>query len=278
MGPLSPQLFAILSSLVEERIGLHYGPEDARVFSDKVASRMQDAGFDSALDYYYLLRYDDPSGAEMDALTDALVVGETYLFRELEVLRAAIDIVIRPAIERHGRARVWSAGCATGEEPVTLAMLAKDAGILERIEIVATDLSPRALARARAGVYGARSLRAVDSATEPLVKEAAARWLTRDPGGGARVSRTILDAIGFRRLNLVDEPAVTALGHFDLVLCRNVLIYFRDELVQSVVTALTKTLGPGGRLAVGASESLLRFGTILRCEERRGAFFYARDE
>jgi chemotaxis protein methyltransferase CheR len=280
MSELSPQLFVILSALVEERLGLHYGPDDRRVFSDKVLGAMADAGFDSPLDYYYSLRYDDPSGAETDALADALVVGETYFFRELDALRVAISHVIEPAVAKRGRARIWSAGCATGEEPLSMAMLLQDARLLQSTEIVATDVSGRSLARARNGIYGQRSLRAIGADALPFVRAIADRWIARDAAGEgspARVARPIVDAIDYRRLNLLDTNAVATLGTFDLILCRNVLIYFRDDTVQRVVSALCRALAPQGRIVVGASESLLRFGTLLHCEERGGAFFYAKD-
>jgi chemotaxis protein methyltransferase CheR len=77
-------------------------------------------------------------------------------------------------------------------------------------------------------------------------------------------------------LNLVDAQAVAALGTFDAILCRNVLIYFQDATARAVVDSLPRALVPGGRLRVGTSESLLRFGTALLCEERRGAFFYSK--
>ena len=81
----------------------------------------------------------------------------------------------------------------------------------------------------------------------------------------------------WRRVNLVDAAAVAALGAFDAILCRNVLIYFRDDTARRVVELLTSALVPGGHLLVGTSESLMRFGTALRCEERRSAFFYIRE-
>jgi chemotaxis protein methyltransferase CheR len=280
MAELSPQLFAILSALVEERLGLHYGHEDVRVFSDKLLGAMTDAGFDSPLDYYYSLRYDDPSGAETDALADALVVNETYFFRELDALRVAIPHVIAPAIAKRGRARIWSAGCATGEEPITIAILLQDAGLLQRTDIVASDISGRALSRARNGIYGQRSLRAIGAEAPADVRALADRWIVRNEASDApvaRVARPIVDAIDYRRLNLLDPDAVAMLGTFDLILCRNVLIYFKDDTVQRVVSSLCRALVPDGRIVVGASESLLRFGTLLHCEERGGAFFYAKD-
>jgi chemotaxis protein methyltransferase CheR len=278
---LSPQLFSILSALVEERLGLHYGVDDLELFSDKIGARLLEAGFDNALDYYYFLRYDAAATSELDALADALVVGETYFFRELDALRAGVAHALVPAVTKRGRARVWSAACATGEEPVSLSLLLEEAGIRDRIDIVATDVSARALARAREGTYNSRSLRALPDGGAPpgfseLLGALTARTIVRE-GTRAHVARTIIGGIDYRQVNLLDDGAVAALGTFDLVLCRNVLIYFADATVKRVVSGLTRALGADARLIIGASESLLRFGTLLRCEERGGAFLYTRD-
>jgi chemotaxis protein methyltransferase CheR len=279
--PLSPQLFAILSALVEERLGIHYGNEDLELFSDKIGARAVEAGFENTLDYYYFLRYDAAAASEFDALADALVVGETYFFRELDALRAGIAHALLPAVSKRGRARVWSAACATGEEPVSISLLLDEAGIRDRVEIVATDVSARALAKAREGAYSSRSMRVLPPNAPPpgfsgLLGKLADKALVRE-GTRAHVARTVIDRIDYRQLNLLDDGAVTALGTFDLVLCRNVLIYFADATVKRVVSSLSRALDEDARLIIGASESLLRFGTMLRCEERGGAFLYARD-
>jgi len=280
MPPLSHQLFLLLSAFVEERTGLHYSAEDNALFSDKIWTRLEEAGFTSPLDYYYFLRYDPRGEAELVALVDVLVVGETYLFREVDALCAAIDHVIRPAIEARGRARVWSAGCSTGEEPYSLAMLLAEASLLDSVDILATDVSNRSLARARIGNVSQRSLRALvhgSAIAAPLsLQRIAERWLEPLEGGGARVAPRIVQAIDFRRDSILD-PTLHGLDGLDLILCRNVLIYFRDDVVRNVVEMFRRKLRPGGRLIVGASESLLRFGTALRCEERAGAFFYAKE-
>lgn len=269
---LSPQLFAILASLVEERTGLHFRLQDADIFASKVLERMREAGFESPLDYYYRLRYEeDPS--EMTALVDALVVGETYFFREIDALRAAIEHVVRPAIAARGGARIWCTACATGEEPLSLAMLLHEETLLERCILRATDVSARALTRARSGKYGRRSLRAVDA--NPELERIAARWITRD-GDAATVSPSLLARVDYRAANLTEGTSAGDEAFFDLVLCRNVLIYFADATVVRVVAGLERALRSDGRLLVGTSESLLRFPTGLRCEERRGAFFYAK--
>jgi chemotaxis protein methyltransferase CheR len=145
----SPALFAILRALVEDRSGLHYGAAEREIFFERVGARAAEAGFDSLLDYYYFLRYDPGAGAEMRALTDALVVNETFFFRELDALRVVVAHLIAPAVRRGLRPRIWSAACSTGEEPLTLAMLLADEGLLHDVDIVASDISERVLARAR---------------------------------------------------------------------------------------------------------------------------------
>ncbi len=267
---LSPQVFSILSGLIEERTGIHYGPDDRALLAEKLEPRALERGFESLLDYYYYLRYDPGAAAELAQLVDALVVNETYFFRERAALDIAIDVFVTELVRAGMRPRIWCAACATGEEPLTLAMLLDAAGLLDAVTLVASDISGKALAHAREGMYFRRSLRA-------LPPDVAGRWLV-PAGNGMRVERRIAQAVDFRRVNLVEQAEVAALGQFDVVLCRNVLIYFSDTTVESVVAALARALRPKGRLIVGASESLLRFESGLICEERAGAFFYRKDD
>ncbi|MEP6861511.1 MAG: protein-glutamate O-methyltransferase CheR [Deltaproteobacteria bacterium] len=264
---LTPQLFAIFATLVEQACGLHYDPIDRDLFGTKLAAHAAELGYDSLLDFYYRLRYDDPDGCELQKLAEALVVHETYFFRELAPLRTLVDVYLAQAIAERGRARVWSAACATGEEPLTLAMLLAERGVLEKVEIHATDLSSAAITRAKEGRHARRALRA----DHPI--ELAQRYLDR-VGTGMIVTPWIHRAVQFRTLNLLDDAAVAALGRFDVILCRNVLIYFSDALVVKIVDKLARALQPHGVIAVGISESLLRFGTSLVCEERGNHFFY----
>jgi chemotaxis protein methyltransferase CheR len=263
----SAAVLAILAGLVEERVGLHYGLLDQAVLADKAGARASDAGFESLLDYYYYLRYDAGAGREMDALVDALVVCETYFFRELAPLEVLVTMA-EEVVSRGARPRIWSAACATGEEPLTMAMLLDQRGLLGEVEIVASDVSVGALERARAGRYGPRSLR--DGAPPALVE----RYLRREPDGAVRIAPRLVDAIRWRRVNLQDTVQVSEVAPADFVLCRNVLIYFSDETAVRVVTRLSDAMSPGGVLLVGVSESLLRFGTQLLCEERESAFLY----
>jgi chemotaxis protein methyltransferase CheR len=265
---LTPPLFALLSDLVASSSGLHYGPNDRDLFGAKIVAHAAELGFDSLLDFYYRLRYDDPDGSELQRLNEALLVHETYFFRELPPLQQLVDSYLRDVVAARGRARVWSAACATGEEPLTLAMLLEARGLLDRVEIIATDLSSAAIERAKSGRHNARSVR-----VDP--PEHASRHLDRGTGG-VTVSPRIQRAVQFRTLNLLDDIAILALGTFDAILCRNALIYFSDEEVVRVVGRLGRALEPSGVLLIGVSESLLRFGTSMVCEERGSSFFYRR--
>jgi chemotaxis protein methyltransferase CheR len=147
-------------------------------------------------------------------------------------------------------------------------MMLHERGVLNGVSLLATDISQRALERAQRGEHNLRSLRALPSGIE-------GRYLNVVEGR-PQVRADLLAAVDWRRVNLVDAQAVAALGVFDAILCRNVLIYFKDETARRVVDLLSQALVPGGHLLVGTSESLLRFGTALVCEERRGAFFYSK--
>lgn len=267
---LSPQVFSILNGLIEGRAGVRYRPEDIELVRDKISARAEAVGFESLLDYYYFLRYDEAGSAELDALVDAVVVHETYFFREADQLEVLLRLLLARKLSEEATVRIWCAACATGEEPFTLAMMLADLGQLQRVRIIASDISERALAKARSGEFSPRAFRGLPRGVE-------GRWIDRQ-GDRIRISPALASAIEWRRMNLLDREAVAGLGRFDAVLARNVLIYFGDDTIRRVVSHLSDALMPGGFLLVGASESLLRYGTSLVCEEHGGAFFYRRTQ
>lgn len=268
-GPsLSPQVFAILSALIEERLGLFFGADYREFLAEKLWPRAAERGLESMLDYYYFLRYDPGSESELLAIADVLTINETYFLREAPQLRVLVDEVLAPRVHASGRPRVWCAACSTGEEPLTLAALLDARGLLAAVDLVASDVSARVLAVASRGVYGSRSVRSLETLPD---------WLRREDEQHV-VSERLRRAIDWRRINLLDDAAVLGLGRFDAIVCRNVLIYFRDGTTEAVVARLNRALVDGGRLLVGASESLLRHGTAFSCEERGGSFFYRKAE
>jgi chemotaxis protein methyltransferase CheR len=191
-----------------------------------------------------LARLEAGDPAATAALVDATVVGETYFFRHPEQLSAIRREVIEPA-PRDRPLAIWSAGCASGEEPYTLAILLAQcgrAGLGDRI--LATDVSERALARARAGVYGRWSFRRTDPDTR-------AAWFT-GPSDAAAVADPLRSAVAFRRHDLCSEPPPET--GVDLVVCRNVLIYFGAPTAVAVIEKLLSAVRPGGHLVLGPVE------------------------
>jgi chemotaxis protein methyltransferase CheR len=264
---LTPQLFAIFAQLLEEVCGVHYEADNRNILAAKLEAHAFELGHDNLLDYYYGLRYDDPGGIALRKLVDAVQVHETYFFRELAPLAQLVGGHLTEVIRARGRARVWSAACSTGEEPFTLAMLLDERGLLDRVELVASDISTTAVARATTGRHSRRALR--DGHPPHLAR----RYL--DVGSHSiAVAPRIRDAVRFLTINLLDDDAIRRLGMFDVIACRNVLIYFCSDQIVRVIDRLARSLEPGGMIAVGVAESLLRLGTGLICEERGGSFFY----
>lgn len=255
------------ADLIEDACGVHYRPDDRAILASKVETHARAVGYANVRTYLERLRDHDPGGLELHKLMEAILVHETYFFRELPPLQQLVDGHLDAIIRKRGRARVWSAGCATGEEPMTLAMLLDDRGKLEKVEIVASDVSTAAITRAKTGTYGSRALR------DGHPPELADRYL-KTTGNSVTVAPHIHAAVAFETLNLLDDDNVRRLGVFDVILCRNVLMYFRETKVAEVVDRLTRALDPDGVLAVGIAESLLRFGPSLACEERGGSYFY----
>ena len=264
---VSPAILELYANLIEEACGVRYGADDRGILAEKLDALEADLDHERLLDYYYRLRYDDPDGVETEKLVSAVLVHETYFFRELAALVQLVDGHLSDVIRARGRARVWSAACSSGEEPLTLAMLLDDRGLLDQVEIIATDISEAAIARATEGIHHRRALR------EGHPARLAGRYLEVD-GQRITVVPRIRSAVRFRTGNLLDAEGIGSLGVFDAILCRNVLIYFRENTIATVVDSLVGSLGPAGVLAVGASESLLRMGAAVACEERGGAFFY----
>ena len=261
----------LLGGLVRERCGIHYRDDDYRIAESKLQRGAQEAGFTSLLDYYYFLRYDDPTGAGFTALVDHLVVNETYFFREHVQLERAIERVVRPLVELGLRPRVWSLACSTGEEPISIAILLAEAGLLDHVDLLASDISGRSLEKAAAGLHSARSLRGTPR--DALLD----KWCTRD-GASLVTSTKLRQTIRWSRKNLTAPLELLSEGCFELIFCRNALIYFDDDTVATVVRALAAALVPGGVLCVGVSESLHCVPSVLACEEQGGAFFYRRPQ
>lgn len=235
---------AEVERVLEEACGLTLSPGIRRTLGDAFTRAARDLRLAPEP---FLGRLRAREHRAVTTLVEAAVVGETYFFRHPEQLAAIRQLAIA-ATPRERPLAIWSAGCATGEEPYTLAMELLDAGrIGVGDHILATDVSSRALAVAKEARYGEWSLRRLD----PVVRN---RHFESQPPQ-VLVRPQIRAMVEFRRHNLVREPA-PATG-FDLVVCRNVLIYFNPPTASLVVEKLAVTLAPGGILVLGPVEAPL---------------------
>jgi chemotaxis protein methyltransferase CheR len=269
---LQPAAMTLLRDLIHDRFGVFFEPNRFDILADRLAPLVTERGFTAYLDYFYFLKYDEASRTEWERVADAISVPETYFWREIDQLRAVVDHIV-PGLVRRGRApvRIWSVPCASGEEPLTVAMLLEDAGWFERggVEIHAADVSPAALARARAGRYRERSLRLLS----PYHR---AKYFRAD-GDQWRICESLLARVSsWRRLNLrnPDDAVVVATG--DIVLCRNMFIYFSQPAIREVVDCLASRMRTPSYLCIGASESLLRITKQFDLQEIGGAFVYVK--
>ncbi len=270
---LSGAAIPLLRDLIHNRTGIFY--EDARldVLAERLASRVVERGFESFLDYYYLLKYDEAAARDWRSVMDALSVPETYFWREIDQIRAIVDIVVPELVERLRGAplRIWSVPCASGEEPLTIAMVLDQAGWFSRadIEIHASDASPAQVERARAGRYRERSFRALPvSLRERYFREEGGSW-TPQVSLAARIS-------SWSVVNLMAAGEVAERAAAPIVFCRNVFIYFSSDRVREVVDRFAATMPSPGYLCVAASESLLRVTTAFQLEEIGDAFVYVK--
>jgi len=260
----------LLRDLVHERTGTYFESDRLDLMIDKLQERVTATGSASLLDYYYKLKYDDDVAKEWRRVMDAFSVQETYFWREVDQIKALTAQVV-PTWFRKTTAplRIWSAACATGEEPYTIAMALEEAGWGGHpIEIIASDASESALTRAQEGVYRERSFRALPPALRT-------KYFEKKPEGD-RLSRDIVGRVRFRWANLVDPATYAEIQNVQVIFCRNVFIYFSPEAISRVVAAFGRQMPARGYLFVGASESLLKLTTQFDLEDVHGAFAYVK--
>lgn len=270
---LSDAALPLLRDLIHERCGAFFEPSRFDVLADRLAPLVIERGFGSFLDYYYLLKYDESGSAEWLRVMDALAVPESYFWREVDQIRAVVDLVVPALVKSLGGRplRIWSVPCAGGEEPLTIAMALDQAGWFGRtaIEIHASDASPAAIARARAGCYRDRAFRTLpDHLRGHYFCQEHDVWRPR-PALSERIT-------SWSVVNLMAAEEIAPYARAPVIFCRNVFIYFTEQAIQTVVNRLADAMPPHGYLCVGAAESLLRITTRFDLEELGGAFVYVK--
>jgi chemotaxis protein methyltransferase CheR len=257
-----------LLALVEQRSGLVFAPNRREEAEAGIARAMKHAGANGPDGYLAMVRQDE---SRLDGLVDALTVAETHFMRDplqLELVRREVFAALKG--RRGAPARVWSAGCATGEEAYSLAILLEEEGLDEGAVVLGTDLSAASLEKARAGSYSDYSMRDVGSG------------FLQDYFFRARGRRVLVDRIRgkvrFERLNLVgqEDYATAGASAMDLILCRNVLIYFSHEKVGRIAARLHDSLAEGGVLLTAGADPILSDYAPFEVEVTRVGLVYRR--
>lgn len=259
--PLPDEEFRLLRDFVYQHCGLSFHEENRYLFEKRLSKRLQQHQLKSFKDYYYLLRYSPQRENELTELVNLLTTNETYFFREDFQLKTFVREVL-PEIhaqkEREGSRslRIWSAGCSSGEEPYTLAMLLLDMPAFHgwNIEIIGTDISQRVLTLARKGVYGSSSFR---TTSDDYLR----RFFVESEGKYKIVDR-VKNLVTISHLNLFDATKVSLLGKMDAIFCRNVIIYFDAPGKKRVIDTFYQRLRSDGFLLLGHSESLMNISNL----------------
>lgn len=264
-----PQLradeYRLLRDIISERLGIFFGPESRSSLERRLRERLAVRGLSSFSDYHQLLKYSPMAAEEWEEAAELLTTHETYFFREDYQLRAFKDELLPLFAERaktRKRLHVWSAGCSTGEEAYTIAILVLESRLFDPangwdVRVYGSDLSKKCVAAARRGIYGPTSFRS----TPDALRE---RWFVPAKSEGPGyfgVSAAARSLCHFGQMNLLDEERTHLVGRCDAIFCRNVLLYFDAEARRRVIAMFYDRLVPGGVLLLGHAESLLNVST-----------------
>ncbi|NWF76380.1 MAG: protein-glutamate O-methyltransferase CheR [Nitrospirae bacterium] len=256
--PLSVDVFRLIRDFIRDYCGIFFDDNSQYLLEKRLSRRLKIHQFSNFRDYFRYLLYDKNRDEELSAIIDILTVNETYFFREQNQLKAFSEEIL-PEIKENKKSqkklRIWSAGCSTGEEPYTIAMLVLEKGLFNNwdLEIFGSDINQRVLQIARSGAYRKNSFRT----TEPYY----IKKYFREEESFFKISDSIKQYVNFTHLNLLDPFKVKLVGIMDVIFCRNVLIYFDHPSRKKVVDMFFERLSEGGYLLLGHAESLINITT-----------------
>jgi len=274
VGPsVPPGVPLLLRDLVHEHAGIYFEEDRFDTLVNKLRERVVARGLSSLLDYYYLLKYEEDAAEEWLHVMDAFSVQETYFWREAAQIQVLVDVVVPAWFRQHPLKplHIWSAACASGEEPYSLAIALREAGWGDHpIMIQASDASSVALDRARTAMYRERSFRV-------LAPELRTKYFEAPVAEQSRLRTELLLPVEFRRANLVADEEIADMAASPVIFCRNVFIYFSPDSIRRTVTMMARAMPCGGHLFVGASESLLKLTPAFDLREMGEAYVYVRN-
>ena len=258
----------LIRDLVHERTGIHFDNQGLQLMADKLAERLSRQPRPSYLDFYYLLKQEPDHSQEWREVINLFSVQETYFWREVDQIRDLVDRVVPEWFANSTEPlNIWSAACASGEEPYSIAMALDSAGWGRHpIRIHASDASENALQKASLALYRERAFRLLPNAIKR-------RYFEEQPKGW-KLSRDIVDRVSFQWINLVAEAEFDRVPQPHVIFCRNVFIYFSPTSISKVVRAFARRIPTGGYLFVGATESLLKLTDQFELCDMGNCFVY----
>jgi chemotaxis protein methyltransferase CheR len=274
---MSDDDFLLLRDCIYAHCGIYFDLDSKYILEKRLSSRLIDLSLPSFYDYYHYLKFNRQKEQELMDIMDVLTTNETYFFRESFQLKAFSEEIIPELIKTKAARgsnslRIWSAGCSTGEEPYTIAMLLSTIPELKgwKIEIIGTDISQKVLQQARRAIYGKSSFRATE---EDDLK----RFFLQQEDG-YKVNDSIRELVTISHLNLFDNHRLAMLGKVDLIFCRNVIIYFDQVAKKKVIQSFHSALYDGGFLLLGHSESLMNITTSFTLRHFKNDMIYQKPD
>lgn len=268
--------FTILRDLIHQETGLFYADNKKDLLADKLYPRLVEHQFDSFLDYYYFLKYETDNQEEWRQMVNLLSVPETYFWRESDQIEVLVNYLIPQYLEQHSKSlcgsplTIWSAACATGEEPLSIAIALQEAQLFDRvaIQIYASDLCVNSIKQAQSGIYSKRSFRTLSSyLRQKYFIEVDGKW---------QVIPEIHRRVKWQIANLYHPTEIRFLSQATFIFCRNVFIYFSEEATKKTVAEFYKNMTTPGYLFVSASESLMQLQTPFELQRIGEAFIYVK--
>ncbi len=272
--PYTQDDFKLIRDAIYSYSGIYISNDYQGIFMRRLERRLNALSIDSFHEYYYYLKYNQQNNNELHKLMDVITIKETYFFRETDQIITLVNEVI-PELRRENpdeTIKIWSAGCATGEEAYTIAMLCMQKGYhlgASRVEIFANDISQEAIQKAKQGIYKQTSFRTTDTS---YIRH----YFIPQEDGTHKIRDDVKESVSFFCINLTDKNRLAFLPMFDAIFCRNLIIYFNDNSKRQVIEHFYKKLLPQKYLFLGHSESLINFTHLFKLRHFQHSLVYQR--
>ncbi|MBC17526.1 Chemotaxis protein methyltransferase [Pseudodesulfovibrio profundus] len=275
---ISDDEFIQLRDFIYEKTGIFVDIKRKYLFESRFSKRIEQLGLTSFADYVTYLKFDTNKNRELNKLFELVTTNETSFYRDVKQLEAFTKNVLKQKLDEQRKAgklelNIWSAGCSSGEEPYTLAMLILETLRLEtpkwRIKITAVDLSQAMIDKAKNGLYQ-------EYAFKTTPDDIRQRYFSKEADGW-RIKPAVSRLVTFQQMNLNDRIALKRIPRSHIVFCRNVIIYFDQDMKKRVVSAFYDNLLPNGFLMLGHSETLHKISQTFKPIYHPGTIAYQKE-